>query len=107
MENASKALIMAGSILIAIIVISLGIVIYRNMSQSVTNNSKLDKEYITAFNSRITPYLGENISGKKILEVISLISNFNKYELGKYYKVSGINDSSSGFITTITVEPHD
>ena len=130
MENASKALIMAGSILIAIIVISLGLVIFRNMSSSVTNNSRLDKEYISSFNSRIMPYLGENISGSQLNALVQLVrtintkakqdedegkiitldgktENFNKYNPGEYYIVHGINDSSNGLIRTITVSSQD
>ena len=66
MENASKALIIAGSILIAIIIISLGVMIFRNMSNSVINNPSLDKQTISAFNSRIEPYIGENKSGSQV-----------------------------------------
>lgn len=66
MENASKALILAGSILIAIIIISLGVMIFRNMSNSVINNPSLDKQTISAFNSRIEPYIGENKSGSQV-----------------------------------------
>ena len=54
MENASKALIMAGSILIAIIIISLGIVVFRKMAGNVENESSLTKEQMASFNSKIS-----------------------------------------------------
>ena len=39
MENASKALIIAGAILLAILLISLGIMIY-NQAQNTVNNTR-------------------------------------------------------------------
>ena len=66
MENASKALIMAGSILIAVLIISLGVMIFRNMSKSVVEDTSLSKQQIAEFNSKITPYVGNNVSGSNV-----------------------------------------
>lgn len=73
MENASKALIMAGSILIAIMIISLGILVFNNMGNSAKNMANMDKQEISAFNSKITPYLGENVSGSQVNTLIQYI----------------------------------
>lgn len=133
MENASKALIMAGSILIAIIIISLGVVIFKNMANSARNSTTLDRQAITRFNSQISPYLGENVSGSKVNELIQLVRTINqkakvennndsdntgkisingKYENiervksgGVFYKVEGKYDDS-GLLTIITYEEH-
>lgn len=78
MENASKALIMAGSILIAIIIISLGVLIFKNMANSATNNTTLDRQEIARFNSQISPYLGKNVSGSKVNELIQLVRTINQ-----------------------------
>ena len=124
MENASKALIMAGSILIAIIIISLGIMIFNNMSNSVKNESNLDKQQISAFNSKITPYIGESISGSQVNTLIQLVRTINKkadnennstrkikinnsydlqrYETGEFYEVKGKYDAN-GLLTIITI----
>ncbi len=66
MENASKALIIAGSILIAIMIISLGIVIFNNFGGTAKKMANMDKQEIAAFNSKITPYVGEHISGTQV-----------------------------------------
>ena len=66
MENASKALIIAGSILIAVLIISLGVMIFRNMSKSVVEDTSLSKQQIAEFNSKITPYVGNNVSGSNV-----------------------------------------
>lgn len=98
MENASKALIMAGAILIAILVISLGVYIFNNMSNSVIENANLDSEEISSFNSQITPYLGQNISGSQVNALIQLaISIDNKALSSSDYikRVSVYRDSES------------
>lgn len=73
MENASKALIIAGSILITIMVISLGVLIFRNMSEPVKENANLDEQIIASFNADITPYLGNNVSGSQVNALIQLV----------------------------------
>lgn len=72
MENASKALIIAGAILLSILLISLGIMIF-NQASDVTNNNGLDEATITTFNSKFTKYEGV----KKGSEVRSLIQEIN------------------------------
>ena len=74
MENASKALIIAGAILLAILIISLGIVIYNQASGVVNSNSMSDVE-ITQFNSKFTQYQGKQ-SGNNVRTLIQdVISN--------------------------------
>ena len=102
MENASKALIIAGSILIAIIIISLGIMIFRNMSNSVTNNTSLDKQTISAFNSRIEPYIGENKSGSQVntLRDIAISINNNAKVQGGSMQYVNITMSNGDIVTS-------
>ncbi|MGN1296899.1 MAG: hypothetical protein ACI4VH_00460 [Clostridia bacterium] len=57
MENASKALIIAGAILLAILLISLGIMIF-NQAQTVVNGSGMTEAEITTFNSKFQKYEG-------------------------------------------------
>ena len=57
MENASKALIIAGAILLAILLISLGILIF-NQAQDTVNNSGMSQAEITAFNNKFLKYEG-------------------------------------------------
>lgn len=95
MENASKALIIAGSILIAILVISLGIVIFNNFGNSAKNMANMDKQEIAAFNSKITPYLGDNISGTQVNTLLQycLSVNMSAKQSGNTYQaitVSGV-----------------
>ena len=78
MENASKALIMAGAVLLALLIISLGVMIYNNYSKTVAENSDLSEQEITSLNSKILPYIGENISGSKVNALITVVYAMNR-----------------------------
>ena len=88
MENASKALIMAGAILVAILIVSLGVLIFNNFSKSVKDSANMDEQAIANFNSKLTPYMGDSISGSQVNALIQLVisintSAHNSNELGK------------------------
>lgn len=93
MENASKALIMAGAVLVAILIVSLGVVIFNNFSKSVKDNANMDEQEIANFNSKLTPYIGDSISGSQVNALIQLVisidsSAYNSKELGKAVTIS-------------------
>lgn len=73
MENASKALVMAGAILIALIIISLALVMYNKWKIVVIKNANLDAEEIQAFNSTFTPYIGKHVSGSDVNALIQKV----------------------------------
>lgn len=77
MENASKALIIAGAILIAIMIVSLYVLIFTNFSSTVRNNGDLDEQEIAAFNSNITPYTGRSVSGSQVNALIQKVISIN------------------------------
>ena len=76
MENASKALIIAGAILLAILIISLGIMIYNQASGTVNNNA-IDEVDITSFNQKFTQYEGDNIRGAQVDALLDQIRTNN------------------------------
>jgi len=65
MENASKALIIAGAILLAILLISLGIYIFTG-AQDTVKNSGLSEQEVSTFNSAILKYEGSNKSASDV-----------------------------------------
>ena len=84
MENASKALIIAGAILISILLIGVSMMIY-NSSQDITENARrtMSQQDIDAFNSQWTKYEG-NQPGASVLGLIkSLKSNASEKVNGK------------------------
>lgn len=65
MENASKALIIAGAILLAILIISLGIIIYQQAA-GVAQDTNMDQLTINNFNAQWTNYEGNRVSGAQV-----------------------------------------
>ncbi len=105
MENASKALIIAGSILIAIMIISLGIYIFKQYSSFAKENADLSEQEISAFNSKITSYLGEGISGSQVNALLQycLANNMSAQQSGETYKCIEVKQKN-GNILDILVE---
>ena len=127
MENATKALIMAGAVLISIIIISLGIVVFRKMAAPVQRESSLTEQQVSAFNSRILPYIGESVSGSQVNALMQIVRTINtkanneqdelqkitisynsnpgitRVDTGKFYKVEGIYNDYTGLLTTVNV----
>ncbi len=77
MENASKALIMAGAVLIALLIVSLGVLIFRNYADSAKKSANMDKQEISEFNSKISPYVRNTISGSEVNALIQLVISIN------------------------------
>ena len=65
MENASKALIIAGAILLSILLISLGIMIF-NQAQDATKNSGMSQAQVSTFNNKFSKYEGKKIKGSEV-----------------------------------------
>ncbi len=74
MENASKALIIAGSVLVAILIIAMGVAIF-NKAQKAGDTSSLDTTEINMFNQKFERYNNTQL-GSQVKSLISFaISN--------------------------------
>ena len=93
MENASKALIIAGAILLAILIISLGILVYNQASDTV-DEANLDTEEIETFNAKFLDYVGTGQSSATIDSLVSLINSSNAAE----------SNSARGLYITLTTK---
>lgn len=79
MENATKALLIAGAVLIAIIMISIAVYLYSLYSGQADQYSAIisDTE-LQKFNSKFDVYLGrENITAQEIVSVVNLAKEYN------------------------------
>ncbi len=76
MENASKALIIAGAILLSILIISLGIFIF-NQASEVTKSSNLSEVEILNFNEKFTSFEGTNKKGSEVNSLLTRIVQNN------------------------------
>ena len=98
MENASKALIIAGAILLAILIISLGIMVYRQASGVVDSNA-MDEVAVSSFNEKFQQYVGDNVRGANVNALINTIvqNNLsNSDDTSKQVKLVGSGLSISG-----------
>ncbi len=75
MENASKALIIAGAILLSILIISLGIIVFQN-AKGATDTSSVDGLAVDTFNSKFTQYTGNKVKGANVNALLqSIVAN--------------------------------
>ena len=76
MENASKALIIAGAILLAILIIGLGVYIYNQASNTVSDTG-MDQIAIRQFNAQFEPYIMDNASGATAMALYDTVYAHN------------------------------
>ena len=65
MENATKALLIAAAVLIAILIISLGLVVY-NTSAETVNSANLSQQEVQSANEKFARYNGEIKRGSEV-----------------------------------------
>ena len=79
MENATKALLIAAAILIAILIISLGLVVYRMAAEQVSN-ADLSEAEAASFNGKFTAYEGDNKSSSEVNALLNTVLTSNQSE---------------------------
>lgn len=78
MDNASKALIIAGGVLIAVMIISLGVYVFQGagtLSQSY--DEKLTQDEINTYNNKFLVY-EKDINAQNMVSLINLVKENNK-----------------------------
>lgn len=91
MENASKALIMAGGVLIAILVIAVGIYLIMTYSQiSSTQEKTIVTKDVMKFNSNFTTLENRSdITAQEIVTVKNFVDNYKK-QTGFEVNITGV-----------------
>lgn len=87
MENASKALLIAGAILIVIILIGIGVAVI-NSTGNVQDQaaSSANSMEVQAFNAQFTPYLGDKVPVAQVRALISLVNSITYRKVDVYYE---------------------
>lgn len=103
MENASKALIIAGAILLAILIISLGIMIY-NQASGVVNNNAMSEVEIQQFNQKFTQYEGSRVRGATVEAMVSavLANNTSQDDDSRKVGITGVVTLNDDKLSTAT-----
>ena len=105
MENASKALIIAGAILLSIVLITLGVVII-GRGQETVDQANIDDQVISTWNQKWTQYEGKAITGTNLNNLLNSIisSNATAVKNGEKEKVIILDNASTGGIVQDTRE---
>lgn len=78
MENITKALMIAGGILFAILVLTLLVVFFNKMSSYYAEQSNVKSvEQMIEFNSKFENYNGQDIRGNELISVINKVVDYN------------------------------
>lgn len=102
MENASKALIIAGAILLSVLIISLGIMVFQNAKNTV-GSTNLSKQEIETFNSQWQAYEGTNKTASEVRTMIQAViaNNAAEEKSGTGRKIQ-VTDNGTAVTTATT-----
>ena len=94
MENASKALIIAGAILLAIAIIGIGMFVYTSVSDTIRDAANMSAEQIDAYNQPFLNYQGD-IRGSNAKSLCNVVANHNRTAADDSEKI-GVFTQSKG-----------
>lgn len=107
MENASKALMIAGAVLISVLIITIGIAILNaTAGMQAEANKEVETVEVQSFNEQFSRYQGAIVNASQVKSLLLLIKANNSYYefdsntpegTDKYVKVRGNITSSSLF----------
>ena len=77
MENATKALLIAAAVLVAILIISLGLVVYNSSAETV-NQANMSQQEVQSSNEKFTRYNGQNKRGSEVNAMLNTVLSANR-----------------------------
>lgn len=101
MENASKALLMAGGVLLGILILSLAVYLFSNFGGASSRiHDNIEENQTAQFNSQFTKYVGnENVTIHDVVTMANLATENNKYY--EMPKRGSIASGSDNYITVL------
>ncbi len=94
MENASKALLIAGAILICILLIAIGMYVYNSASATVDSAvNQMSQQEKDIYNAKIKSYIGDTVKGSEVKSMIDNIISQNQENANKTGKFISISAS--------------
>ena len=104
MENASKALIIAGAILLSILIIALGIYVF-NMAKGATSTDSLSALEVTSFNEKFTQYEGR-VLGSSVKSLLNEVVSNNNTQIEAAEKLIAVEYiGTGGTLPSVTITP--
>lgn len=106
MENATKALLIAAAVLVAIIIISLGVyVVSLAQNQMEGAESGLNDVEIQSFNSTYKSYEGKSVSGTKVKALVDAVYNHNLTESDESRKIELVDGTNATILAKEQEDP--
>lgn len=106
MENATKALLIAAAVLVAIIIISLGVyVVSLAQNQMKGAESGLNDVEIQSFNSTYKSYEGTSVSGTKVKALVDAVYNHNLTESDESRKIELVDGTNATILAKEQEDP--
>ena len=102
MENVSKALIIAGAILLAILIIGLGMFVYTQAS-GVMDQINMDSQAVSAYNETFQQYEG-TVSGAEAKSLYNAIRDHNRTNIDDYTRQITLTIGGTEFAADATQE---
>lgn len=101
MENASKALLIAGAILIVILLIAVGMMVYNGAQGSINKAiGQMSTTERDIHNKNFEPYIGNNVSGTNVRALYTRVIANNSGSDGENLEVSINEDPDEGNLST-------
>ena len=97
MDNASKALIIAGAVLIAVMLVSLGVLIY-NQAKGVVDETSTTMTglSVSGFNGLFSQYYGSNKTSATLKSLVEQVNSTNRTSEDRQVTLTAPNDVISG-----------
>lgn len=93
MENASKALIIAGAILLSIAIIGIGMFVYNSVSDTISSSADMTEEEVTAYNQPYVTYEGIR-NGAQLKSLCDNVRQHNVTATDPSQQISVINGTA-------------
>ena len=106
MENASKALIIAGAILLSVLIVSLGIIVFSNARTTINSSADMSDTEVEAFNGKFSSFIGTNITANQVYTLCDKVQTSNQAELKngtkRYVQVTITQNPAKGIAANVT-----
>lgn len=106
MENASKALIIAGAILISIVLVSVGVIVVQSLNPDEAL-SQMSQQEIESFNSKFVGSTGNNKQGSLVRTLVTTVMTNNSQYSDDTARQVKITTSGLGTDVTDEVKPNE
>ena len=117
MENASKALLMAGGILVGVLILALMVTLFFSSKELTSSYDKRkQEEAVQQFNVNFTQYLGQDLTIHQVITITNFAaqnnvnitggkttSDISEDTLNKVYKLTIDTYDGNGYITKIQI----